>query len=106
MPLIIFGDGEQTRDFVYVKDVVQANLAAIDRGNEQIIQVGTAHSTSINELLEKLHQIVGQELVTIYKPERTGDIRHSCLNNIKASEQLGWKPQYDLYRGLQETLGS
>jgi UDP-glucose 4-epimerase len=54
MPLTIFGDGEQTRDFVYVKDIVAANLAAIRRGDGQIVQVGTASSTSVNHLANML----------------------------------------------------
>ena len=102
-PFVIFGDGEQTRDYVYVKDVVRANLAAIQNGNGQIIQVGTAHPTSVNELYLQLQQIHGKELIAVHQPERAGDIKHSCLSNTKAFEQLAWKPSFDLYHGLLET---
>ena len=102
-PLVVFGDGEQTRDFVYVKDVVRANLAAVRQGDGEIIQIGTALPTSIKELLMILQDIHGEPLLAVHQPERPGDIRHSCLSNIRAFESLGWKPTYDLYRGLQET---
>jgi UDP-glucose 4-epimerase len=103
MPFIIYGDGEQTRDFVYVKDVVAANLAAIKRGDGQIVQVGTAASTSVNYLIEMLRSIHGSEIVAVYRQVRPGDIRHSCLSHAKAHEHLAWKPLYDVYRGLKET---
>ncbi|MNO27208.1 UDP-glucose 4-epimerase [compost metagenome] len=103
MPLVIFGDGEQTRDFIYVKDIVEGNLAAITRGNGQIIQLGTAVSTSVNNLMLKLRHIHGETLVTTYQPERSGDIKHSCLDNLKALQHLKWQTQYDLDHGLQET---
>ncbi|MNP48523.1 UDP-glucose 4-epimerase [compost metagenome] len=103
LPLVIFGNGEQTRDFIYVKDVVEGNLAAITRGNGQIIQLGTAVSTSINDLMLKLRNIHGQNLVSTYQQERSGDIKHSCLNNVKALQDLKWQPKYDLNRGLQDT---
>ncbi|SDF28377.1 UDP-glucose 4-epimerase [Fontibacillus panacisegetis] len=103
LPLVIFGDGEQTRDFIYVKDVVEGNLAAITRGNGQIIQLGTAISTSINDLMLKLRNIHGQNLVSTYQQERSGDIKHSCLNNVRALQDLKWQPKYDLNRGLQDT---
>ncbi|MFD1178280.1 NAD-dependent epimerase/dehydratase family protein [Paenibacillus puldeungensis] len=102
-PLVVYGDGEQTRDFVYVKDVVRANLAAAHQGDSQIIQVGTALPTSVNELLSSLQRIHGEQLHAVHRPERPGDIRHSCLSNILAYKVLGWKPRYDINRGLQET---
>lgn len=102
-PLVVYGDGEQTRDFVYVKDVVRANLAAAQQGDRQIIQVGTAQPTSVNELLVNLQRIHGEPLIAVHQSERPGDIRHSCLSNIRAYELLGWKPRFDINRGLQET---
>ncbi|MNO20281.1 UDP-glucose 4-epimerase [compost metagenome] len=103
LPLDIFGDGEQTRDFIYVKDVVEANLKAIQLGNGQIIQVGTAVATSVNQLLVNLQNMTGRQINSIYKPERSGDIRHSCLGNTRALECLQWSPSYDLSSGLKET---
>ncbi|WP_018131677.1 NAD-dependent epimerase/dehydratase family protein [Effusibacillus pohliae] len=103
MPLQIHGDGEQTRDFVYVKDVVRANLAAIGKGDNQIIHVSTAARTSINQLVDYLKDIHGADIPVEYWPERPGDIRNSCLANRKAYEQLGWQPEYGIRQGLAET---
>ncbi|PWA12711.1 UDP-glucose 4-epimerase [Pueribacillus theae] len=102
-PLIIYGDGEQTRDFVYVKDVVQANLFAINRGNQKTIHISTAQSTSINHLLKMLKQIHRSEIDTVFKPARIGDIKHSCLDNRRAHQLLKWHPKFDIFKGLKET---
>lgn len=103
LPLVIHGDGEQTRDFVYVKDVVTANLAAVQQGHQEIIQIGTSARTSVNQLVEYLEGIHGSRIPVEYGPERPGDIRHSCLDNRKARRVLGWTPRYNAAAGLQET---
>lgn len=102
-PLHIHGDGEQTRDFVFVKDVVQANLAAVDFGHGETIQISTGQSISINSLISMLRQIHGAKIETIYSSARTGDILHSCLDCRKAWHELQWKPQVDMMKGLSET---
>ncbi|WP_019532873.1 NAD-dependent epimerase/dehydratase family protein [Paenibacillus ginsengihumi] len=103
LPLVVYGDGEQTRDFVYVGDVVRANLAAASRGSGRTVQVATASATTVNELVQWLANIHGAPIQPEYRPERPGDIRHSCLDNRLAKEILGWTPRYDVYRGLKET---
>jgi UDP-glucose 4-epimerase len=103
MPLSIHGDGEQTRDFIYVKDVVQANIASIDQGDQETFHVSTALKTSINQLSKMLIQIHGSELDTIYTCARTGDIKHSCLDNKKAHQLLSWNPKIDIFQGLIQT---
>lgn len=103
MPLNIHGDGEQTRDFIYVKDVVQANIDAVERGHQEIIQVSTAQRTSVNHLLKILSQIHGSPIDTVHTGERAGDIKHSCLDNKKASQLLNWHPQVDIFHGFTET---
>lgn len=105
-PLRIFGDGEQTRDFVYVKDVVAANIAAIDKGHLQTVQVSTASATSINQLVESLKQIHNGEILVQYEQERIGDIENSCLDNRFAAAQLAWKPKYRLHEGLVQTYNN
>jgi UDP-glucose 4-epimerase len=102
-PLYIHGNGEQTRDFVYVKDIIQANLAAMNCGHQETIQVSTASRTSINQLTSFLSHLHGSELNTVHSAARPGDIKHSCLDNKKAHEILQWQPQYDIYAGLKET---
>lgn len=105
-PLIIHGDGEQTRDFVYVKDVVQANILAMNRGHQKIIHISTSQSTSINQLVKFLKQIHRFEIDTIYKPSKIGDIKHSCLNNMRAHQLLKWRPTFDIIKGIKETYDS
>ncbi|MFD2168571.1 NAD-dependent epimerase/dehydratase family protein [Tumebacillus lipolyticus] len=106
LPLLIHGDGEQTRDFVYVKDAVRANIAAMYRNQNRVIQVGTATATSINQLVAMLRYIHCSEIKVTYEPERPGDIKHSCLDYSQNRRQLLWSPQYDLLQGLTETYSS
>lgn len=100
----IFGDGKQTRDFVYVKDIAGANLAAIDRGEGEIINVATNLPTTVNDINETMRKIGGFKTEAEYAPARVGDIDHSYLNNQKAKEKLGWSFRYSLEQGLEETI--
>ncbi|MDB5085330.1 MAG: hypothetical protein JWN30_2216 [Bacilli bacterium] len=99
LPLVIHGDGEQTRDFIYIKDVVEANYAAIQCGDNQTIHAATARRTSVNELATMLKNIHGAPIEVKYGAERPGDIKHSCLDNQKALQFLGWKPRYSVLSG-------
>jgi len=101
---IIFGDGNQTRDFVYVKDVAKANLLALKRGDNEVVNISTNKPTSINELVEIMNKIMNTSLKPIYTEPRKGDIMHSYLDNKKALDVLGWKPEYSLEDGLRETI--
>ncbi|HEX6593202.1 MAG TPA: NAD-dependent epimerase/dehydratase family protein [Bacillota bacterium] len=98
----IFGDGKQTRDFVYVKDVAQANVKAIQKGSGEIFNIGCNTKTSINELLQVMQSLASTQTPPIFKPAREGDIPHSRLDNSKAASLLNWKPSYDLRKGLTE----
>lgn len=100
--MTVYGDGQQTRDFVYVQDVVAANLAAVRRGHQHIIQIATTTPTSLNTLVHELRQLHSQPFQVRYEPERPGDIRHSVLHHSEAVRLLGWKPCYDLRSGLKE----
>lgn len=106
MPLSIHGDGEQTRDFIYVKDIVNANMAAVNQGHQEIIQVSTAQKTSVNHLLNILTQIHGSKVNIVHTSPRTGDIKHSCLDNKKARQILKWHPKSNIFQGLSETYSS
>ncbi|GGA05539.1 UDP-glucose 4-epimerase [Paenibacillus marchantiophytorum] len=101
--ITLHGDGEQTRDFVYVKDVVRANLAAIHRGGGETLHVSTSSPTSVKELAKLLLHYHGSELPILHALARDGDIKHSCLDNRKALALLSWMPQYDIRSGLLET---
>jgi UDP-glucose 4-epimerase len=103
--LLIYGDGEQTRDFVFVKDVATANLLALKRGENEIINIGLNQKTSINNLLAMISSMTGNSgAIPLYLPVRTGDILYSQLNNKKARQLLDWKPSYDLLAGLEATM--
>jgi UDP-glucose 4-epimerase len=103
LPLHIHGDGEQTRDFVFVKDVVLANIAAIKFGHQETVHISTGHSTSINNLVQMLKRIHGSDIETRHSPAIEGDICNSCLDCRKAYRQLQWQPQVGMMNGLIET---
>lgn len=102
-PLIVHGDGEQTRDFVFVKDVAQANLAAINKGDQQIVNISTATPTSINQLIQLMQSLHDHDLSLLHEKARQGDIRHSRLNNKKAKKVLEWEPRTTIAEGIKET---
>ena len=104
--LVIFGDGEQTRDFVYVDDVVDALVAAatapgVDR---QVINVGSGTETSINDLVAAIERVVGRELEPIYNTGQEGGVRRMCADLRRASELLGFRPRVSLEEGLRLIL--
>lgn len=100
---VIYGDGEQLRDFVYVEDVVKANICAIKKGDNEILNIGTGAATSINGLFKALNDIVGDSR-RVYAETRKGDILNSYFNIEKSSRVLGWKPEYALVDGLRKTV--
>lgn len=102
--LTIFGSGEQTRDFVYVKDTVRANLAAATCSPNYTINVGTGEATSINKLAQTMISITNTSVEIIHQPERPGDIRHSVISPQLALEVMGWQPIYKLKDGLKDML--
>jgi UDP-glucose 4-epimerase len=99
-PVAIFGDGGQTRDFVYVADVVDAFLIAGDREETGRCNIATGRETTVLELAREL------ELNIRFELERPGEVRRSCLNPALAADTLGWRPAITLQDGLQRTLTS
>jgi UDP-glucose 4-epimerase len=99
----IFGDGEQTRDFIYVDDVVQANVNALSRGDNGIFNVSLNNATTLNNIVDTLNDITNKKLEPIYCEERKGDIRHSRLDNRSTILKLNWFPKHNLYEGLKAT---
>jgi len=100
--ITIYGDGLQTRDFIYVKDVVKANILASQKGDETY-NVALGHSTSVLELAEKIIKITNSKSEIKFLEERPGDIRHSKANPEKFN-QLGFKPEYSIDKALEETI--
>jgi UDP-glucose 4-epimerase len=98
----IFGDGEQTRDYVYVGDVVAAVLAAMG-GDGGVYNVGTGTETSVNELFDACRRIAGVEAEATHAPARPGDVLRSVLDVSRAERALAWRPQTSLAEGLALT---
>ncbi len=105
-PNTIHGDGEQTRDFIYVEDVATASLLAADSGAAvaQVINVAGGRRISVNEIVRTVMGLTGAKTEPIHGPERAGDVRHSQADVSKARELLGFVPQIDLERGLERTI--
>lgn len=103
--LSIHGDGEQTRDFIYVQDVVEANLAAAEQaaGGGRILHVSTGRKTSVNHIVRLLQELHDQEVKVRYGPARAGDIKHSCLSNDTTVAVLGWQPAKSIGEGIEAT---
>jgi UDP-glucose 4-epimerase len=102
----VFGDGLQTRDYVYVGDVVSANLAAAGSDASGAFNVGTARETSVLDIVEALGKIAGRDFEADLAPERPGEVRHIAIDYGRAREELGWEPKVDLETGLKQTLDS
>ncbi len=101
----IFGDGEQTRDFAFVQDVVRANLLAADaeRAPGAVINIATGRRTSLNELWHAIRDITGVRFEARHVPSRSGDVRASVADLSRARELLGFEPAIDLHEGLRRT---
>ena len=100
----IFGDGEQERDFVYVSDVVESNVRAIEHGDGRAYNIGTGIGTSVNEVFQSLKQITHYRWNADHGPSRHGDVYRITLDCRRAGEELGWAPQVDFKKGLSQTV--
>ncbi len=103
-PVTIFGDGEQTRDFVYVDDVVDAFVRAATKGGGLLCNVGTGRETAVNELFREMAAQAGVEPDAVFQPLRPGELLRSCLDPSRASIQLGWAPWTELGPGTAAVL--
>ncbi|MCD6254057.1 MAG: NAD-dependent epimerase/dehydratase family protein [Thermotogae bacterium] len=100
----IFGDGENVRDYVYVEDVAEANLKAMEAPANIALNVGTGVGTTVNELFKKLAQLTDYQRDPVYDPPRPGDLRKSVLDTSLAERMMGWKAKYNLEEGLKKTV--
>ena len=103
-PCTIFGDGNQTRDFVYVDDVVDAFARAARKGSGLLMNVGTGVETSVNRLYDTMASVAGTEAAAAYAPARPGELARSSLDPARAGIHLGWKPWTSLEAGTAEVL--
>tara|TARA_B100000900_G_scaffold380778_1_gene366737 strand:- start:162 stop:1085 length:924 start_codon:yes stop_codon:yes gene_type:complete len=100
----IYGDGEQTRDYIYVKDVVSALIKASKIEENHFLNIGTGIETSVNDLANSMKIQFKSEINPIYKPAREGELNRSVLNNTKAKQELNWKPNYSLDDGMKQVF--
>jgi UDP-glucose 4-epimerase len=100
----VYGDGEQTRDFVFVDDVVDAFVRAATRGGGLVCNIGTGSETSVNDLLATMADVAGVEVTAVKAPLRPGELLRSSLDVERASIQLGWRPWTDLADGIRPVL--
>ncbi|WP_091736637.1 NAD-dependent epimerase/dehydratase family protein [Marininema mesophilum] len=100
----IDGDGDQSRDFIDVEDVARANIFALEKGNNEIFNLGTGLRTTLNDLIAIMEEILGEKIETVHGPDRSGDIKHSYFDIQYVTDTLGWSPQVDLKKGLERTF--
>jgi len=107
VPPVVYGDGEQSRDFTYIDNVVDANLKAAEsaRGIGEVINVANGERITLNQLLEELKVLTGKsDVVADYREPRAGDVKHSLADISRARSLLGFEPRVDLRTGLQLTI--
>ncbi len=102
-PPIIYGDGLQTRDFVFVKDVARANILAAESSELGVFNIGSGTTTTIVELANTIIDLLGKNIEPVHENPREGDIRHSFADISKA-KALGYEPMYSLENGFRETI--
>ena len=103
MPPVIYGDGNQTRDFTFVKDVVEGTIILAENEATGVFNIGRGEQTSINHLARLVLEVTGQDLEPIHEKPRTGDVRHS-LADISRAKSYGYNPKYSVKEGLKETV--
>ncbi|MBC8204313.1 MAG: NAD-dependent epimerase/dehydratase family protein [FCB group bacterium] len=101
---MIFGDGEQLRDYVFIEDVVRANQISITKGDGEIINLGTGKGISVNTIYRELQEIIGFDNKAFYASERPGEINRIYLDAGKAKEILGWEAEVSFREGLKRTV--
>jgi UDP-glucose 4-epimerase len=101
---VIYGDGQQTRDYVFVDDIVEANVLSLQKNIQGIFNIGTGKETSVNQLFQKINKIFDGKIQKKHSPAKKGEQKRSCLDCRKAKKDLGWKNKVDLDEGLERTV--
>ncbi|MBD3183717.1 NAD-dependent epimerase/dehydratase family protein [Candidatus Poribacteria bacterium] len=100
----IFGDGTATRDYVYVGDVVNANILALENADKLICNLGSCRETSVNRIFQLIKSETGFKLEPIYTPKRVGEVQRIYLTNERAKAELGWHPAVSIQEGIKKTV--
>jgi len=100
--VVINGDGGQSRDFVFVNDVVNAALLSLEQEKSDIYNIGTGKETNINDIFKKIKQLTSSNCQEIHGPAKSCEQKRSCLDSSNARQKLTWEPKYELYKGLRE----
>ena len=104
----IYGDGEQSRDFTYVQNVVEANLQACEKNvaefSGEVFNIAYGKRVTLNELVKKINRIIKKDIKPIYSNPRPGDVKHSLANVGKARQFLEYDPQINFDNGLRKTI--
>ncbi|MDD3777840.1 MAG: NAD-dependent epimerase/dehydratase family protein [Patescibacteria group bacterium] len=101
---VMYGDGQQTRDFVFVYDVVSALIKAKEIDCRGEINISMGRETSLLELREKIEEVLGEKIIVNLRPAKLGEQRRSCLSRDRAKAVLNWEPKFDLGQGIRETI--
>lgn len=102
-PPVIYGDGEQSRDFTFIQDVVRANLLAAETDAQGVYNIGGGHNITINRLAETIMELMGTKLKPVHEPPRPGDVRHTMADIARAGS-FGYEPKWSLVDGLKEVI--
>ena len=100
----IFGDGSAVRDYLYVGDVVEANVLALEGGSGEMVNIGTGVGTSVNDIVRELKSITGFAGEAIHLPARPGEVQRIYLDASRAKRVLGWTPKVTFREGLEKTV--
>jgi UDP-glucose 4-epimerase len=101
---LINGDGLQTRDYVYITDVVNANVLVLNSDESTVYNIGTSHETDVNYIFQKINYYAGTDFTERHGPAKLGEQRRSVLSYEKIGNELGWKPETDIETGLKMTI--
>lgn len=102
--VLVFGNGKQMRDYVFVNDVVNANLKALTKGNNKILNIGTQKTISVVDLIKLMSKVTDYKKKPVFKPARKGELFKSFLKTNNAKKYLNWKPLTDIKSGLEATI--
>ncbi|MBI4094371.1 MAG: GDP-mannose 4,6-dehydratase, partial [Candidatus Liptonbacteria bacterium] len=102
----IFGNGSKTRDYVHVEDVARANVLALAKGRNEIVNIGTGKAITDREVFDAVAHHTGFKGLPRYAPVREGEVRHIRLSATRAQKILGWKPKVTFPEGIQRTLST